>query len=117
MVIDNKSWKKDDNGGECAAASAGNNYDEHGVAGDNGDGGDGGDNGDGGGGGDNGDGGDNGGDDGGGGDVGDGDGDDGYPSPLPQLGLRPTHSPPENVQVKAISFFNVLKAKPPLHKN
>ena len=105
MVIDNKSWKKDDNGGECAAASAGNNYDEHGVAGENGDGGDGGDNGDGGNNGDNGDGG------------GDGDGGDGYPSPLPQLGLRPTHSPPENDQVKATSFFNVLKAKPPLHKN
>ena len=86
--------------GECAAASAGNDYDEHGVAGDNSD------NGDGAGGGDNGDGGDGGGVGGGG---------DGYPSPLPQLGLRPTHSPPENVQVRAISFFNVLKAKPPSH--
>ena len=52
-----------------------------------------------------------------GGDVGDGDGDDGYPSPLPQLGLRPTHSPPENVQVKATSFFNVLKATPPSYKH
>ena len=46
-----------------------------------------------------------------------GDGGDGYPSPLPQLGLRPTHSPPENVQVKATSFFNVLKATPPSYKH